>query len=156
MLVKWQWRICLCSRHYGVQYSETTCTAILREWFLIILNSFEYPKVFWNVLKQLCHIGLCSNIGKVISNPGSPEILLSVKMWDLQKRSKDCNCVLKHCFFQVLETLHFCGKNSALISVYISQGCQRFETSVFFSEKINISTTGGSRVGFFQPDTNHP
>ena len=38
----------------------------------------------------------------------------------------------------------------------ISQGCQRFETSVFFSEKINISTTGGSRVGFFQPDTNHP
>ena len=38
----------------------------------------------------------------------------------------------------------------------ICQGCQRFETSVFFSEKINISTTGGSRVGFFQPDTNHP
>ena len=25
-----------------------------------------------------------------------------------------------------------------------------------FSVKINISTTGGSRVGFFQPDTNHP
>ena len=39
---------------------------------------------------------------------------------------------------------------------FICQGCQRFETSVFFSEKINISTTGGSRVGFFQPDTNHP
>ena len=38
----------------------------------------------------------------------------------------------------------------------LCQGCQRFETSVFFSEKINISTTGGSRVGFFQPDTNHP
>ena len=38
----------------------------------------------------------------------------------------------------------------------LGQGCQRFETSVFFSEKINISTTGGSRVGFFQPDTNHP
>ena len=40
--------------------------------------------------------------------------------------------------------------------INICQGCQRFETSVFFSEKINISTTGGSRVGFFQPDTNHP
>ena len=26
----------------------------------------------------------------------------------------------------------------------------------FFSVKINISTTGGFRVGFFQPDTNHP
>jgi len=26
----------------------------------------------------------------------------------------------------------------------------------FFSVKINISTTGGYRVGFFQPDTNHP
>ena len=26
----------------------------------------------------------------------------------------------------------------------------------FFSVKIIISTTGGSRVGFFQPDTNHP
>ena len=38
----------------------------------------------------------------------------------------------------------------------ISQGCRRFETSAFFSEKINISTTGGFRVGFFQPDTNHP
>ena len=38
----------------------------------------------------------------------------------------------------------------------ICQGHRRFETSVFFSEKINISTTGGSRVGFFQPDTNHP
>ena len=25
-----------------------------------------------------------------------------------------------------------------------------------FSVKINISTTGGFRVGFFQPDTNHP
>ena len=36
------------------------------------------------------------------------------------------------------------------------QGCQRFETSVFFFCKINISTTGGFRVGFFQPDTNHP
>ena len=40
--------------------------------------------------------------------------------------------------------------------INICQGCRRFETSVFFSEKINISTTGGSRVGFFQPDTNHP
>ena len=39
---------------------------------------------------------------------------------------------------------------------YIRQGCRRFETSVFFSVKINISTTGGFRVGFFQPDTNHP
>ena len=117
---KWQWRF---SCHYGVQYSETMCTAILRTWFVIILNSFEYLKVFWNVLKQLCHIGLCSNIGKVISNPGSPEILLSVKMWHLQKRLKDCNCVLKHCFFQVLETLHCCGKNSALISVYITCLC---------------------------------
>ena len=38
----------------------------------------------------------------------------------------------------------------------ISQGCRRFETSVFFSVKINISTTGGFRAGFFQPDTNHP
>ena len=50
-------------------------------------------------------------------------------------------------------------KNSlagATLTVCICQGCQRFETSVFFSEKINISTTGGSRVGFFQPDTNHP
>ena len=35
-------------------------------------------------------------------------------------------------------------------------GCRRFETSVFFSVQINISTTGGFRVGFFQPDTNHP
>ena len=26
----------------------------------------------------------------------------------------------------------------------------------FFSVKINNSTTGGFRVGFFQPDTNHP
>ena len=26
----------------------------------------------------------------------------------------------------------------------------------FFSVKVNISTTGGFRVGFFQPDTNHP
>ena len=26
----------------------------------------------------------------------------------------------------------------------------------FFSLKINISTTRGFRVGFFQPDTNHP
>ena len=43
-----------------------------------------------------------------------------------------------------------------LSQYYICQGCQRFETSVFFSEKINISTTGDSRVGFFQPDTNHP
>ena len=40
--------------------------------------------------------------------------------------------------------------------VMLSQGCRRFETSVFFSVKINISTTGGFRVGFFQPDTNHP
>ena len=51
-------------------------------------------------------------------------------------------------------------KKTELISstntFYVCQGCQRFETSVFFSEKINISTTGGSRVGFFQPDTNHP
>ena len=39
---------------------------------------------------------------------------------------------------------------------FISQGCRRFKTSVFFSVKINISTTGGFRVGFFQPDTNHP
>ena len=39
---------------------------------------------------------------------------------------------------------------------YICQGCRRFETSVFFSVKINISTTGGFRVGFFLPDTNHP
>ena len=38
----------------------------------------------------------------------------------------------------------------------ICQGCRRFETSVFFSVKINILTTGGFRVGFFQPDTNHP
>ena len=30
----------------------------------------------------------------------------------------------------------------------VCQGCQRFETSVFFSEKINISTTGGFRVSF--------
>ena len=42
-----------------------------------------------------------------------------------------------------------------IVSV-ISQGCRRFETFVFFSVKINISTTGGFRVGFFQPDTNHP
>ena len=40
--------------------------------------------------------------------------------------------------------------------IYICQGCRQFETSVFFSVKINISTTGGFRVGFFQPDTNHP
>ena len=39
---------------------------------------------------------------------------------------------------------------------FICQGCRRFETSVFFSVKINILTTGGFRVGFFQPDTNHP
>ena len=26
----------------------------------------------------------------------------------------------------------------------------------FFSMKINISTTGGFRVGFFQPDISHP
>ena len=38
----------------------------------------------------------------------------------------------------------------------ICQGCRYFETSVFFSVKINISTMGGFRVGFFQPDTNHP
>ena len=38
----------------------------------------------------------------------------------------------------------------------ICQGCRRIEKSVFFSVKINISTTGGFRVGFFQPDTNHP
>ena len=42
------------------------------------------------------------------------------------------------------------------VMVLLRQGCRRFETSVFFSVKINISTTGGSRVGFFQPDTNHP
>ena len=48
-----------------------------------------------------------------------------------------------------------CGQ-VIIIEFDISQGCQRFETSVFFSEKINISTTGGSRVGFFQRDTNHP
>ena len=40
--------------------------------------------------------------------------------------------------------------------IEICQGCGRFETSVFFSVKINILTTGGFRVGFFQPDTNHP
>ena len=51
---------------------------------------------------------------------------------------------------------------SMLIAVHdfspsvICQGCRRFETSVFFSVKIYISTTGGFRVGFFQPDTNHP
>ena len=39
---------------------------------------------------------------------------------------------------------------------FLGQGCRRFETSVFFSVKINISTTGGFRVRFFQPDTNHP
>ena len=39
--------------------------------------------------------------------------------------------------------------------IYLCQGCRRFETSVFFSVKIIISTTGGFRVGFFQPDTNH-
>ena len=38
-----------------------------------------------------------------------------------------------------------------LHELYLCQGCQRFETSVFFSEKINISTTGGFRVGFFHP-----
>ena len=42
------------------------------------------------------------------------------------------------------------------ISVQLCQGRRRFETSVFFSVKINISTTGGFKVGFFQPDTNHP
>ena len=47
-----------------------------------------------------------------------------------------------------------CISNTAMY--YICQGCRRFETSVFFSVKINISTTGGFRVGFFQPDTNHP
>ena len=46
--------------------------------------------------------------------------------------------------------------NTQNIIEAICQGCRRFETSVFFSVKINISTTGGFRVGFFQPDTNHP
>ena len=47
-------------------------------------------------------------------------------------------------------------KRNTFLGNSICQGCRRFETSVFFSVKINISTTGGSRVGFFQPDTNHP
>ena len=46
-------------------------------------------------------------------------------------------------------------KNNHILDCFC-QGCRGFETSVFFSVKINISTTGGSRVGFFQPDTNHP
>ena len=55
-----------------------------------------------------------------------------------------------------------CASDLSAISAWrsekklICQGCRRFETSVFFSVKMNISTTGGSRVGFFQPDTNHP
>ena len=52
--------------------------------------------------------------------------------------------------------LQIVNKKLTKMHTHLCQGCQRFETSVFFSEKINISTTGGSRVGFFQPDTNHP
>ena len=49
----------------------------------------------------------------------------------------------------------FClRQNTAPFS--LCQGCRRFETSVFFSVKINISTTGGFRVGFFLLDTNYP
>ena len=50
----------------------------------------------------------------------------------------------------------FYEQTRLIVESKIRQGCQRFETSVFFSVKINISTTGGFRVGFFQPDTNHP
>ena len=46
--------------------------------------------------------------------------------------------------------------NWVVDTVCICQGCRRFETSVFFSVKNNISTTGGFRVDFFQPDTIHP
>ena len=57
---------------------------------------------------------------------------------------------------QFTKKYHISYRCINLLQLYICQGCQRFETSVFFSEKNNISTTGGSRVGFIQPDTNHP
>ena len=56
--------------------------------------------------------------------------------------------------YQLWDTSHVTNLTNPYNS--LCQGCQRFETSVFFSVKINISTTGGFRVGFFQPDTNHP
>ena len=57
---------------------------------------------------------------------------------------------------QLLPTHKSADNYWCLSHLLICQGCRRFETSVFFSVKINISTTGGFRVGFFQPDTNHP
>jgi len=42
------------------------------------------------------------------------------------------------------------------LEISLSQGRHQFETSVFFSVKISISTTGGFRVGVFQPDISHP
>ena len=63
---------------------------------------------------------------------------------------------MEHILDNALTNRDFEHLKSKNVELCISQGCQRFETSVFFSEKINISTTEGSRVGFFQPDTSPP
>ena len=54
-------------------------------------------------------------------------------------------------------TIHVLDTEKKIIMAACSwPGCRYFETSVFFSVKINISTTKGFRVGFFQPDISHP
>ena len=85
----------------------------------------------------------------MISNHPDPKSFLMYLPPDIQ-------ACFNHYSLPLLQAKKYFNSDSLYRPGKLSQGCQRFETSVFFSEKINISTTGGSRVGFFQPDTNHP
>ena len=73
-----------------------------------------------------------------------------------ERVEKGVSCVLKQVEFVFCSPRWQSHLLWPAVRVCICQGCRRFETSVFFSVKINISTTGGFRVGFFQPDTDHP
>ena len=83
----------------------------------------------------------------MISLPFLPALILGILLVLMAIGQKNwCTLCLVLLFFVPLVAL----------ATPLCQGRRRFETSVFFSVKINILTTGGFRVGFFQPDTNHP
>ena len=98
-------------------------------------------------LSALMPCGLCTLIS-AYSRRKRHRVCSLWAYWHGQKTSQMRLCGLyinpnTHCGSG--KYMHIC----AYMLISISQGCRRFETSVFFSVKINISTMGAFRVGFF-------